>query len=434
MCHLRYHIEMTVQTPPTSPSHEFDIDAGVLKDARSRQQRHQGFAALLIAIAVVVGVLMFGGSGGGGSGTASKGRGNGSSPDSAAHTASQVGPAVPYSPATIAASGLLSPGVGWAVNGIGFYMTWDGGRLWSDVHVPALNGDAIAGFMAADSPSSRTLVLAIGDSGSSYGTCADPAGSASRAVGYTAVSTDAGHSWRTTPFPDCSAPTQISFINARTGFAVTESGKRVTGELLYRTTDGGRIWHRVGGLPKPGPIDFTSLRSGWLLAGNKIYRTSDGGKTWQRANVCRQPADRTVTLDCGRPLFFGAQGVIETIRAIAGVAASTSVTTTSNNGARWTTHNVTVSQRVQGSLAAQISAASPKNLFFYFQGSVMARSTNGGLSWHQLPAPKFEGGAEINFVTANYGWIQDGGSLYATTDGGTHWHRMKQLSNKPPTP
>jgi hypothetical protein len=117
MCHLRYHIEMTVQTPPTSPSHESEIDAGVLKDARSRQRRHQGFAALLIAIAVVVGVLMFGGSGGGGSGTASKGRGNGSSPDSAAHTASQVGPAVPYSPATIAASGLLSPGVGWAVNG-----------------------------------------------------------------------------------------------------------------------------------------------------------------------------------------------------------------------------------------------------------------------------------------------------------------------------
>jgi photosystem II stability/assembly factor-like uncharacterized protein len=81
-----------------------------------------------------------------------------------------------------------------------------------------------------------------------------------------------------------------------------------------------------------------------------------------------------------------------------------------------------------------MSAPNSQDLFIYFQGGVMARSTDGGRTWQELPAPRFDGGASINFVNAHYGWIQDGGSLYSTTDGGEHWRRMKQIGNKPPTP
>jgi photosystem II stability/assembly factor-like uncharacterized protein len=427
---------MAVQTPPSRPITEFEVDAGVVKDARVRQQRHRAVAAMLIAIAAGVGLLVLGGSGGGGSGAAKSGRGNGSSPNSAAHTTSQVGVGVAFAPPTIGASGLLSPGVGWAVNGLGFYMTWDGGRLWSDVHVPELGGDVLADFMAASSPSSRTLVLAIGDGGSSYGTCADPAGSASRAIGDLAVSSDAGRTWRTFPFPDCRVAIRISFINAQTGFAVSAGWRFRTPEVLYNTVDGGRSWHRIADLPEPGPIDFTSTQAGWLLGANQIYRTSDGGKRWQRASVCRQPANRTVTLVCGPTHFFGAKGAVETTRAVAGVglADSASVSTTTNDGLSWSAHKIAVSQRVQGYLASPMSAASPEDLFVYFQGGVMAKSTDAGRSWRQLAAPQFKGGAAINFTNAHYGWIQDGGSLYATSDDGQHWHRMKQIGNQPPTP
>jgi photosystem II stability/assembly factor-like uncharacterized protein len=427
---------MTTQTPLVPPEIGPDVDAGVIDDARARQRRHQRIAATLIAVAVIAGLLIFGGSGGGsGAGTARSGRGRGSAPSPGVHTASQVGPARPDAPPSIGASGLLSPGVGWAVNGLGFYMTWDGGQHWSDVHVPDVGGDVIAGFMAADSPNSRTLVLANGDSGSGYGTCADPANGFGRPIGHVSISSDSGRTWRTSSFPDCRAPTRISFINAREGFAVSVSGKVArASELLYRTVDGGRSWRRVGGLPKPGPIDFTSTQSGWLLGGNQIYRTTDGGKTWQRTDVCNKPADPTQSLDCGPPHFFGAHGAVQIIRATQDVAVSTFVSTTNDDGLNWTTRNVVVSQSVQGSLAAQMSAPNSQDLFIYFQGGVMARSTDGGRSWQQLPAPKFDGGAYIDFVNAQYGWIQDGGSLYSTTDGGEHWRRMKQIGNKPPTP
>jgi photosystem II stability/assembly factor-like uncharacterized protein len=313
-------------------------------------------------------------------------------------------------------------------------MTWDGGQHWSDVHVPGLSGDVLAGFMTASSPNPGTLVLAIGDGGSSYGTCSDPAGSASRAIGDIAVSSNAGRTWHTSAFPDCSVPTQISFINARSGFAVSRSGRDVKSELLYETIDGGQSWRRIGTLPKPGPIDFTTRRSGWLHGGNTIYRTSDGGKTWQHTTACAQPADRTVTLDCGPPHFFGTHGALQTIRAVAGVANSTFVNTTANDGLTWTAHNIAVGQPTEGRVAALMSAASPEDLFVYFRGGVMAKSTDGGRSWQKLPAPQFNGGAAIDFISARYGWIQDGGSLYATPDGGQHWHRMKQIGNQPPTP
>ena len=183
-------------------------------------------AALLVAAAVVAGLLILSGSGGGsGSGAARNDRGHGAASNSGAHTASQVEPAVTEAPPTIGASGLLSPGVGWAVNGLGFYMTWDAGQHWSDVHVPQITGDVIAGFLSADSPTPRTLVLGTGDSGSGYGTCADPANGFGRPIGHLSISTDAGHTWRTSPFPSCRVPTRISFINARDGFAVSESGK-----------------------------------------------------------------------------------------------------------------------------------------------------------------------------------------------------------------
>jgi photosystem II stability/assembly factor-like uncharacterized protein len=425
---------MVVQAPPPRPKPEAGIDAGVLKDARARQRRQASFATVLIAVAAIAVLLGFGAAGGGGAGAPKAGRGNGSNPTGAHTASSQVGSASPYSPPTIGASGLLSPGVGWAVNGLGFYMTWNGGRRWFDVHVPKLSGDVLAGFMTASSPNARTLVLAIGDGGSSYGTCSDPAGTARRAIGDIAVSTDAGRNWRTSPFPDCSVPTQISFTNARVGFAVGESGKAVSPELLYGTLDGGHNWHRIGALPKPGPIDFTTRQTGWLHGGNTIYRTADGGKTWQRTNACSQPADRTVTRVCGTPHFFGTQGVVQTVRAVGGVGDSAFVSTTRDDGSSWTAHNIAVPQRTQSPPPAQMSAVSPENLFVYFQGGLMARSADGGRSWQTLPAPQFKGGAAINFTNARYGWIQDGGSIYATSDGGEHWHRMKQAGNRPPSP
>jgi photosystem II stability/assembly factor-like uncharacterized protein len=93
-----------------------------------------------------------------------------------------------------------------------------------------------------------------------------------------------------------------------------------------------------------------------------------------------------------------------------------------------------VDPNIQGSPATVVFAASPRELFVYYQAGVLATTTDGGRFWRELQAPKFKGGAFLNFISADYGWIQDGGSIYATTDGGKHWQRLKQKHNRPPVP
>jgi aminopeptidase len=69
-----------------------------------------------------------------------------------------------------------------------------------------------------------------------------------------------------------------------------------------------------------------------------------------------------------------ADGAIETIFIVGKVANRTSATATRMSRLSWTTHNVTFKQRVLASLAAQMSAARPKTMFFYLRGSITAKS------------------------------------------------------------
>lgn len=426
---------MVVEDHEPAPAPEVRIDGGVLKDARRRQRRQQAVVTASLAIVAVLGLLVFGGSGGGSGAAGRSAGGEGSSP-AAGRAASQVGAPSAFSPSTIGRSGLLRPGVGWAVNAMGFYMTWDAAKRWADVRVPGLSGDALAGFMDASSPGPRTLVLAIADARSVYGTCEEPAGAGQQPVGELAVSTNSGRTWRASPFHGCRAPTVISFIDARTGFAETESAIPGMPVILYETTNSGRSWRRIGKVPKYGAIDFTTKTNGWLQedGASGIYRTTDGGKTWQRTTACTQPSDRADFTDCSLIRAFGTSAVVEAIHANNGVAAYITVRTTSNDGASWTTHRVLVDPNIQGSPATVVFAASARDLFVYYQAGVLATTTDGGRSWRELQAPKFKGGAFLNFVSADYGWIQDGGSIYATTDGGKHWQRLKQKHNRPPVP
>ena len=123
---------MPVETPHkldvSAP--DWEIDAGVIDDARKRQQWHRRIAASVIAAAVAAGALVVGFMGGGGSGAAHNRYGHGSTPSAGAHAPSHVVATLTDLPSNINVFGLLAPGVGWVVNGAGFYVTWDGGRRW----------------------------------------------------------------------------------------------------------------------------------------------------------------------------------------------------------------------------------------------------------------------------------------------------------------
>src|SRR5258707_5138477 len=96
---------------------------------------------------------------------------------------------------------------------------------------------------------------------------------------------DGGEGFQTvaTPFRQ---KTCISFLDAKNGWAITESTDR---GRLWRTQDGGGTWKQISEFDQSNSdfqltsvkqLDFVDARSGWLVDLFGAWRTIDGGEHW----------------------------------------------------------------------------------------------------------------------------------------------------------
>jgi photosystem II stability/assembly factor-like uncharacterized protein len=430
---------MIVETPWLPPAPDQEIEAGPIKDARARQRRHRGIAAALIVAAALAAGLILGFTGGGGGSRAGRHSGARGSGAPAAGHASDQGPAAVSVrlPPNVGQFGLLAPRVGWAVNGVGFFITRDGGHRWNSVKVPNLSGDILAELYTTASPAPDALVLSFTSGSSTYDrTCPGAPGPAIGA-GALAVSTDSGRNWRAASLPACRLATSLSFLDPKAGFAlVHESPAR---QAVYGTTNGARSWHRQGTIPisSNGSIAFASQIDGWAVRftpptgaslRGKLYRTTDGGRTWTPSDICLGTPVGSITTTCQTPRFFGTTGVMPAVAANSTTRTDRLlVYTTKNAGRTWSAHAVPVGQAlkwyiIQGQ-PIPFSAPNPRDLFVFLDGALYT-SVDGGRAWSRLPEPHLSGYAVLDFASAEYGWIQAGSHFDYTTDGGRHWKQI----------
>lgn len=428
---------MAVQTRESPGVPDQEIEAGVIEDARVRQRRHRGIGAALIVAAAVGGGLILGFAGGGGNSLGGRHHAGRPGAGAAAHATDQAPTAASLKlPPHIGEFGLLAPRVGWAVNGIGFYLTRDGGRRWSAARVPNLNGDILAELYATASPSPQALVLSFTTGSYTYDRLCPGAPSPAIGAGALAISTDAGRRWRAAPLPACELASSLSFLNPRTGFALAHQSP--TRQVIYATTDGARSWHRQGTISLPnanGSIAFATPSDGWSVRFTKLglgssergplLRTTDGGRRWTPSDTCRTTPVQRVITTCQTPEFFGTNGVMPAITTT--TAAHTSrllVYTTNNAGRTWSPHPVPAGQALKRYVTQHqpipFSAPNPRNLFVFLSGTLYT-SRNAGSTWSRLAEPKLSGFATLDFVSADYGWIQTNHRFDYTTDGGRHW-------------
>jgi photosystem II stability/assembly factor-like uncharacterized protein len=428
---------MVVQLPPENDvaPPPADVEAGVIDDARARQRRERWAGAIVAALAVAAG-LVFGLSGGGGGTGAGRHHGGGSAPGAGVRGSSQPVAVITHTP-YVMQFGLLAPGVGWSANGAAFYLTRDGGRAWrelsrdtdngshyANVAVPGLglDGDIGADITATASPAASVLALGFID-GRAAASCKPPATPAEGA-GTIVLTANGGRTWSTYVLPGCSITTSLSFVSARVGFAVLGGTPRSSS--LFRTDDGGRRWRLVSRFPAPMVISFGNRSDGLALVteNNKsgagaLYRTTDGGRTWQRSRFCGPTADPTLTVYCGEPSSFGRHGVVLAIaQDLARRTDRAFIYSTSDAGRHWTRHGV---PPLDSPEMPAFSAPSANDLFVYSLNGVLHTTTNGGRSWTSIREPDFKDLTQMQFVSADYGWVLARGHFDYTTDAGRIW-------------
>ncbi len=105
--------------------------------------------------------------------------------------------------------------------------------------------------------------------------------------GYIVLSDDGGAHWRRARAPAAPLLTAVTFLDARTGFAVGHDS------VILATTDGGETWTERFSAPKEErplmDVLFLTPREGIAIgAYGAYYETADGGRTWQARKITPQ--------------------------------------------------------------------------------------------------------------------------------------------------
>lgn len=257
------------------------------------------------------------------------------------------------------------------------------------------------------------------------------------------VSLDNGSKWTEDSLPVGNESIQeVDFATANEGFAVVGDGYN-TG-TLWRTTDAGIHWQKLGTPGQPLSVSFGNANTGWVgLANGSIYETKDGGTDWTRVlhpNVQYpgRPMVYAVSGNASWAMIIGQSGMSQTSYSVFHTKDGVHwnpVLGISTAGAGPAPDDATKAQKGPGSSPGPMVALSANNAVVTgvceacAMGTAQVSSTqNGGSTWTTYPTiPNgMSAPMSMSFVSLTDGWVLDstytqGTFLLHTTNGGKSW-------------
>ncbi|MES2391732.1 MAG: glycoside hydrolase domain-containing protein, partial [Acidobacteriota bacterium] len=171
---------------------------------------------------------------------------------------------------------------------------------------------------------------------------------------------------------------------------------------------------------------LVSPTAGWLLADGRLFWTTSTGSQWSEIT----PPASANTHIVGADLRSNGHGIA--VQASPD-GSTVSIARTTDSGAHWASTTLespfsagnpfgghaypTFADDQHGWLLLTLQSSS------VFRLGLLFRTTNGGVTWTQLPTPPI--GADLTFTDATHGFIGPGPAgdeLYATSDAGQTWH------------
>jgi photosystem II stability/assembly factor-like uncharacterized protein len=321
-----------------------------------------------------------------------------------------------------------SGGVTWALNGRGMWLTTNGGRTWRVSTPPAVRrlGDAADRIAQVTFLDRRHgWLLAVNVNAPRW---------TKRAAFYR--TSDGGRTWhRSTPKGCCGA---FSFVTPRLGFFSGNSA-------LYETRNGGATWKSVAGRNYPGTKSvpgrnyypgiptLVDARHGVQLVDGGLQRTADGGHHWKTVLLSGQPpaAGNGLFVNDGPTASFGHRLVLTAERPSSSDPGDIQIVpyVSSDAGASWTARPFPRWWRsyVGNNDGVRFSAASP-NVWIAAALQRLAVTADAGRTWRLVRVAGMPAHSEIgaiDFTSPGVGWAIFNGPrssvLMRTTDAGGHW-------------
>ena len=225
--------------------------------------------------------------------------------------------------------------------------------------------------------------------------------------------TNGGRSWRRVPAPRASEGlTAVAFADGRHGVAVDEMG----GAAL-RTSDAGATWLVLPSVTgRLESVAFTGRR-GWIVGLETMLQTNDGGVTWRRAEADSEFLSSVRFLDPQHGVIAGAGLLL----------------VTEDGGQHWTRNAPALAALDSLALAGPgkvpgggtsfraAALAAPGTIVAVGETGAIARSTDGGASWHLIDGRAEDGFQSVAFADARNGFAVGTDGVLRTHDGGATW-------------
>ncbi len=199
------------------------------------------------------------------------------------------------------------------------------------------------------------------------------------------------------------APSNPGIIYAGTGESDIR-GDMVTGDGVYKTTDGGKHWsyaglrstHTIMSLvvdPANPKVVYAASMGHVFKPGphRGVFKTTDGGKTWHRVLFIN---DRTgvvdLVMDPANPkvLYAAAWQAYRTPWKLSSGGPGSGIYQTTDGGRHWRnlSRNPGLPRGVLGKIGLAVAASNPNILYAAIQarGGGVFRSTDGGRSWKRV--------------------------------------------------
>jgi photosystem II stability/assembly factor-like uncharacterized protein len=212
--------------------------------------------------------------------------------------------------------------------------------------------------------------------------------------GFILKTTDQGATF-TQPLKVATGFTSACFVDENLAFAA--------GDYLYKSTNSGTTWTKVGWFYPSSMIAFSDSMNGLSLYNGKLTRSTDGGLLWNDVNTGTDTVFTIVKwLNKKTYLLFGQKGLI--LKTIDG-------------GNNWLPVYKGSMQTLYGSFMVDNN-----NAYAVGAGGTIMKTVNGGGSWYKASTSTNAVLNSVYFSGASSGMaVGNGGVILITLDAGYNW-------------